>query len=123
MKLPTLLAAAALIAVTLAAGSAQAQGITLRARTAGDLADMCGASPREPTGPAKLNYCDGFAQGAVDVELRRAGDKKPFCIPPSTKRETTMREYADWVRSIPSRRSQDAVSGLFTFMAERFPCK
>jgi hypothetical protein len=105
------------------AGTAHAQQISPHVRTAGDLAELCSANQREATGPARLNYCDGFAQGAVDVELRHAGTPKPFCITPGTKREVTLREFASWVRAIPSRASDEATPGLFRFLAERFPCK
>lgn len=117
----SLLAAAALLAVPLSA--APAQPLQLHVRTAGDLAEMCSANPRAPTGAARLNYCDGFAQGAVDVEFRHAGAKRPFCFPPNTRREVTLHEFARWVRAEPSRASEDAISGLFQFLAERYPCR
>jgi hypothetical protein len=123
MKVSHLLAAAALLATPLAIRSAQAQAVGLHARTAGDLAEMCTADPRSPTGPARLNYCDGFAQGAVDVEFRHAGANKPFCIPPNTRREVTLHEFAGWVRANSQRRSQDPTTGLFQFLTERYPCK
>lgn len=118
----SLLATAALLAVPLSIGLAQAQVVSLHVRTAGDLAAMCSANPREATGPARLNYCSGFAQGAVDVELRHA-TPKPFCIPPGTTREATLHEFATWVRAASSRASDDATTGLFHFLAERYPCK
>src|SRR5665213_2274116 len=99
----TPLAAAVLIIAQLGIGSARAQQVSLHVRTAGDLAEICTANPREPGGPARLNYCSGFAQGAVDVELRHAGGTKPFCIAPGTKREVTLHEFAGWVRAVPSR--------------------
>jgi hypothetical protein len=124
MKPTTLLAATILIVAPLGIGTARAQpAISLHVRTAVDLAEMCTASPREPGGPARLNYCSGFAQGAVDVELRHAGGTKPFCITPGTKREVTLREFASWVRAVPSRGADEASSGLFRFLAERYPCK
>jgi hypothetical protein len=124
MKPTTLLAAATLIVAPLGIGTARAQpAVSLHVRTALDLAEMCTTSPREPAGPARLNYCSGFAQGAVDVELRHAGSTKPFCITPGTKREVTLREFAGWVRAVPSRGADDATSGLFRFLSERYPCK
>lgn len=116
----SLLAAAVLLAVPLSA--ARAQPLQLHARTAGELAEMCSANPRAPTGPAQLNYCDGFAQGAVDVEFRHAGAHRPFCFPPNMRRDVTLHEFAHWVRMEPSRASENAVSGLFQFLAERYPC-
>ncbi len=123
MKPTTLLAAAALIVAPWGIGPASAQGTSLHARTARDLAELCSANPREPGGAMRLNYCDGFAQGAVDVELRHAGATKPFCIPPGVKREVTLHEFAGWVRAVPARGADPATSGLFRFLAERFPCR
>jgi Rap1a immunity proteins len=101
-----------------------AQGVTLNARTAGELADLCVANPKEPAADAKINYCLGFAQGAIDVELRRAGEKKPFCFPsPPPRRMATMTEFTGWVRSMPDHKSLGVLDGLFQFMAQRFPCK
>jgi hypothetical protein len=122
MKATTLLATALLLATSLSTGPAHAQAPGPHVRTAGDLAALCGSDPREPGGAARVNYCDGFAQGAVDVELRHA-TTKPFCIPPGTKREVTLHEFATWARAEPSRASDDATSGLFHFLAERYPCK
>ena len=123
MKLPVLAGLAVLLTASLSVHTAEAQAISLHARTAGELADMCGADPRSATGPAKLNYCSGFAQGAVDVELRHAGPNKPFCIPPNVKREVTLREFANWVRGIPAHASLDSAAGLFQYLTERYPCK
>ncbi len=129
MRLNAFLFTTTLVAGTLAmtlagVGTARAQpAVSLHARTAGDLAAMCSASPRESTGPAQLNYCSGFAQGAVDVELSHAGATKPFCITPGTKREVTLREFAGWVRATPSRGSDTATAGLFRYLAEKYPCK
>jgi len=101
-----------------------AQQIAIHARTAGDLAEICGANPKEPAADAKINYCDGFAQAAVDVELQHSGDKKPFCFPsPAPTRRATLGEFVNWVRALPEHRSLSATDGLFKFLAERFPCK
>lgn len=117
-----------LLAVVLLAGlpfAAQAaRPISLHARTAGDLAELCGANPREAGADARINYCDGFAQGAIDVELIHAGEKKPFCFPsPPPTRRATLNEFVNWVRAMPAHRSLGAVKGLFEFLGERFPCK
>jgi len=101
-----------------------AESISLRTNTAGELAEACAANPHEPAADAKLNFCRGFAQGAIDVELRHAGDKKSFCFPnPAPSRAATMGEFVGWVRSMPDRRSMPSTEGLFRFLAERFPCK
>jgi Rap1a immunity proteins len=117
-------AALAMIAA-LSAVQAQAQrAITPQARTANDLADLCAANPKDPQGDAKINFCHGYAQGAIAVELRNAGDKKLFCFPsPPPTRTQTLSEFVSWVRSLPEHRNETALDGLFKFLAERYPCK
>jgi hypothetical protein len=119
------LAAIFALAVILLALPAQAQrGVSLQARTAGDLADLCGTNPKEPLGDARINFCHGFAQGAITVEQRHTEGKKPFCFPtPPPSRSATLGEFVNWVRSAPDHRSLNAVDGLFQFLGERFPCK
>lgn len=112
------------LAASLSAPAAwAAQPLNLKVNTASDLAELCGANPKEAASDAKINYCHGFAQGAVDVELRRAGDKKPFCLAPGTSRSATLTEFVNWVRALPDHRSMNALDGLFRFLGERFPCK
>ena len=121
MKRLSLLAAVAMAAS--AVPGIAAQPIALHVRTAGDLAELCAADPRTPGADAKLNYCDGFAQGVVDLELRHAADKKPFCLTSGTSRRATMVQFAEWVRALPAHRELEATDGLFRFLGERFPCK
>jgi hypothetical protein len=104
--------------------AAAAEPISIRTNTAGELAEACAANPREPAADAKLNFCRGFAQGAIDVELRHSGEKKPFCFPnPSPSRASTMSEFVGWVRAMPDRRAMPSTEALFRFLDERFPCK
>ena len=120
----TLLAFALLTATAAACGAQAAQPVALHARTAGDLAELCGANPKEPAADARINYCHGFAQAAVDLELQHTADKKPFCFPsPAPTRSATMGEFVSWVRAMPEHRNLSATGGLFQFLGERFPCK
>ena len=101
-----------------------AQPIILQARTAGDLAALCAADPSSPAADAKINFCHGFAQGAVDDRMRVSTDKKPFCFPnPTPTRTATMREFVGWVRATPANRDMPVLDGLFKFFGKRFPCK
>jgi hypothetical protein len=111
--------------LALMSGSAwAAQPITLQARTAGDLAALCAADPSSAGADAKINFCHGFAQGAVDDRLRVEADKKPFCFPsPTPSRTATLREFVAWVRASPANRDLPVLDGLFRFFGERFPCK
>ena len=105
-------------------GWAAPQAISPHVRTAGDLAELCGAQPGAAGADAKINYCHGFAQGAVDARLSMPGDKKPFCFPsPAPTRAATMMEFTGWARSMPANREMPVLSGLFKFLGDRFPCK
>jgi hypothetical protein len=124
MKFLASFAVLALISVLLASPAQAQRPVVIQPRTANDLADLCAANPKEAMGDAKINYCLGFAQGAVDVELRHGGDKRPFCFPnPAPKRIATMTEFVNWARALPEHRNENALDGLFKFLAERFPCK
>ena len=125
----TRFAFAALLATLLAAGSpalAAAPDTRIEVNTAGDLADLCAAPIGDPTGPERRNFCHGYAQGALVMELKReaAVKKKLICLPkPAPTRETTMGEFVKWVRAIPKNQALPATDGLFMFLSERFPCK
>ena len=123
MRLPRSFTAAALGAALLAPAAHAQRGTVLHAGTAGQLADLCAADPRQELGDAKVNYCHGFAQGALDVILHDAGDKKPFCFPnPTPKRTETLNEFVRWVRGDSSRARLAAAGGLDRFFRDRFPC-
>jgi Rap1a immunity proteins len=112
------------LGLTISAAAWAAQPINLHARTAGDLAALCAADPASAGADAKINFCHGFAQGAIDDRLAVAGDKKPFCWPkPAPTRTQTMSEFVNWARSMPANRDMLALDGLFKFLGERFPCK
>jgi hypothetical protein len=117
-------AAAALALVLLPAAALAQRPVDLHARTAGELARLCAANPRDPRGAAEVNYCHGFAQGAADVLLETAGDTKPFCFPnPAPTRTATLAQFGEWVRAAPDRGRLSASRGLAQFLGERFPCK
>lgn len=101
-----------------------AQPIFLQARTAGDLAALCATDPTSSGADAKINFCHGFAQGAIDDRMHVAADKKSFCLPsPTPTRTATMHLFVDWVRATPSNRDLPVLDGLFRFLEERYPCK
>jgi Rap1a immunity proteins len=92
-----------LTAALLAAPPAMAQrGINIQARTAGELADLCAANPKDAQGDAKINFCLGYGQGALSTELRTPEGKKTFCFPsPAPTRLATMTQFSEWVRALP----------------------
>jgi hypothetical protein len=121
----TALLAAAIMMLALLPCAIKAQhSVDLHARTAGDLAQLCGARPGNPKSDAEITYCHGFAQGAADVLLDTSGDKKPFCFPnPAPTRTATLAQFTDWVRAVPDHARLPASKGFAQFLGERFPCK
>lgn len=118
MKWIALPLVAACLALPLAA-HAQRE-IDVHVRNAGELAELCAANPREPGSDARINYCHGFTQGVVDVELMHG---KPFCFPsPAPARTATLHQFAEWVHESADRRNANAVTGLMQFLTERYPC-
>lgn len=91
-------------------------------RTANDLANACAAKVTDRASFARLNFCNGFAQGILQTNSQNQSGTK-ICLPsPAPKRSETMTEFATWVRSDPSRRVQVASVAFLKFMAERFRC-
>ena len=121
IRLPVILSAA-MIALPCLAWAAQP--ISLHAKTSNDLAELCGAPPKDAGADAKINFCHGFAQGAMDVERKYAGEKKKFCMSsPAPTRTATMTEFVNWVRALPAHKTLGPTDGFFQFLGERFPCK
>jgi hypothetical protein len=121
MRFPWFTGAITALALFPAVSHAQ-RAINIHARTAGELAALCGARPGNPRADAGINYCHGFAQGVVDVLL--GGTTKPFCFPnPPPTRTATLAQFDDWVRAVPEHAQLPAAKSLAQFLGERFPCK
>ena len=95
-------------------------------RNAGQLGNLCGAKRTERDGVAAENFCHGFTQAAVDMQLtqeRKAGESRTICFPnPVPKRSATLDEFVTWVRAQPARASSPPTEAFLQFMTERFPC-
>jgi hypothetical protein len=121
----TRLAAAALFVLAPSVAFAVTEA-DFAAKTTGDLVNLCAADAKEPMGTAAQNFCHGYAQGAVSVEMEEAAaSKRPklFCLPnPAPTRTATIAEFVIWARATPSRLNDRAADGLFAFLRERYPC-
>lgn len=129
-KLGPLLAATILTLVTAAGASA---AVTIQdyqdkpLASAADLADLCAAKPDDSIGTASLNFCHGYARGAVALHLQReVASRRPlnlFCFPtPAPVPSATLDAFAAWVKASPARGALKPVDALFQFLGERFPC-
>lgn len=96
------------------------------AKTTGDLVSLCSATPDDGIGTAALNFCEGYFQGAVSVEMLNMAPlrgKKLFCLPnPPPSRSEAMSAFVGWAQAAPERLAQSPTDGLFHFLSERYPC-
>jgi hypothetical protein len=118
--------AAAALALLAPGAALAATDANFNARTAADLAALCSAQADNALGTAALNFCEGFLQGAVIVEMQNQAafrGRKLFCLPtPPPTRSQAMSECVGWVQAAPDRPTQTATDGLFRFLTERNPC-
>jgi Rap1a immunity proteins len=96
------------------------------AKSTSDLVELCSATPDNGIGTAALNFCEGYIQAAVTVEmLNMAAYRGPklFCLPnPPPTRTQAMGDFVNWAKAAPDRMTQTATDGLFGFLRERYPC-
>jgi hypothetical protein len=83
-------------------------------------------APDNAIGTAAVNFCEGFAQGAVLVEMQNMAafrGPKLFCMPnPPPTRNEALSEFVQWARALPDRMATASTDGLFRFLNERYPC-
>ena len=102
--------------------SPTAPPVSVNIRTAGDLAEACTVTPTSKASFARLNFCNGFAQGILQTNTQNSNGTK-ICMPnPSPKRSETMKEFATWVRADVSRKDDLASVAFLRFMAGKFRC-
>ena len=124
-------AAGAAFGVVLMAGATIASAAVTESqfppRTVRDLIEICApAKEEDPMMTAAINYCHGFAEGAVLVEEAHEGQRdarKLFCLPsprPASGSEIT--KFIAWANALPSRLDEPAIDGMFIYLAETYPC-
>jgi hypothetical protein len=94
-------------------------------KTVRDLIAICAPPQDDPRLTGAINYCHGYAEGAVIVEMahnRRQGQKL-FCLP-STPPDSgsELGQFITWANAEPSRLDEPAVDGMFLFLAQKYPC-
>ena len=126
MTLKECTAAMAMLLVIVPAGGNAATEANFAAKTTGDIVALCDPQSQSAIDNAGINFCDGFAQGAVLVEQEHeAGphSRKFFCLPdPAPSRDEAIGEFVKWAHASPDRMSMPSVDGLITFLGERYPC-
>jgi Rap1a immunity proteins len=95
-------------------------------RTVRDLIEICAPARDDPMMTAAINYCHGFAQGAVTVEEAHEDQRdvrKLFCLPsPRPAEGSEITKFIAWANALPSRLDEPAIDGMFIYLAETYPC-
>ena len=113
----------ALLPMICVAAAPPQPAVNFNIRTAGDLAGLCTTAPTNAANAARLNFCNGFAQGVLQT-ARQSPTGAKICFPsPAPKRSETMNEFATWVKADAARNGQEVGTAFLNFMSNRFPCK
>jgi hypothetical protein len=95
-------------------------------KTVRDLIAICAPAKDDPLTTAAINYCHGFAEGAVIVEEAHEGHRdvrRLFCLPsPPPPHGSEINKFIAWANARPSRLDDPAVDGMFIYLAETYPC-
>ena len=96
-------------------------------KTTADLVALCTAQQQDPLAAAAVNFCQGFAEGAVEIALSYSAagsqSRRPFCLPtPAPSLDHAASDFASWAGSDPSRLQQPAAVGLVKYLVDRYPC-
>jgi hypothetical protein len=122
--------AAGVLGMALTAGATIASGAVTQSqfppRTVRDLITICAPAQDDPMMTAAINYCHGFAQGAVAVEEAHEDHRdarRLFCLPsPQPAEGSEITKFIAWANALPSRLDEPAIDGMFVYLAETYPC-
>jgi hypothetical protein len=94
--------------------------------TVRDLIAICAPEPSDPMMTAAVNFCHGYAEGAVIVEEAheaQRGARKLFCLPkPPPPRGSELTSFIAWANEQPARLNMPAIDGVFIYLAGKYPC-
>jgi hypothetical protein len=117
----TVLAVAGATAAPAAVTESQFPSNTVR-----DLIAICAADQNDPLMTAAVNFCHGFAEGAVIVEEAheaQRGARRLFCLPtPRPPRGSELTSFIGWANAQPARLDMPAIDGIFIYLAGKYPC-
>jgi hypothetical protein len=96
-------------------------------KTTADLIALCSASSDDPLMTAAVNFCQGFAEGVVEVALGYEAvtrkDREPFCLPhPAPTQTEALAQFTAWANAAPARLQSPPSVGILQFLTEQYPC-
>jgi len=118
------------LAAVAALAAMPAQAVTeadFQANTTGQFVALCGADPREPMGVAAVNFCHGFAVGAVRLQQTyhaASRNTRLFCLPdPPPAREQAIAAFVAWAKADQKRLDMKPADAMFAYLGTEYPCK
>ena len=96
-------------------------------RTTRDLLALCSAGANDPLATAAINFCHGFAQGAVAVQQENESAFKMsqhlFCLPsPRPAFQQAVQMFNAWGAAHPANLDWPPADGFFQFLRDTYPC-
>ncbi len=126
MKYRAIALGAVLIAASASSASAAVSESQFPPHTVADLIAICAPAKDDPLMTGAVNFCHGYAEGAVVVEEAheaQRGSHKLFCLPtPRPPRSSELASFISWANERPARLDMPAIDGMFIYLAERYPC-
>lgn len=120
---------AALVALPLLAAGPAGAAVTeanFGAETTADLVALCSADKMEPMGTAALNFCHGYAVGAVRVGQAQAlasRGGKLFCLPePTPNRDQAIAGFVKWAQADSKAMAMRPYDAMFAYLSATYPC-
>jgi hypothetical protein len=127
MRVVLSLAAAALLVLSLPAAAGAVTADNFPPRTTRDLLALCSAGANDPLATAAINFCHGFAQGAVAVQLENDAAERMsqhlFCLPsPRPAFQQAVQMFNAWATAHPANLDGPPADGFFQFLRDTYPC-
>jgi hypothetical protein len=96
-----------------------------RARTAGELARLCGTPTSASDAATAIAFCHGVLAGAYGYFLASTPPAERFVCPPdpSPTRTQVANGFVAWMNARPNLADEGAIDALFRYAAETYPCK
>ena len=126
MRSTSLVFGTVLMVIGATAASAAVTESEFPPNTVRDLIAICSPDNNDPMITAAVNFCHGYAEGAVDVEEAheaQKGARKLFCLPtPRPPRGSELTSFTAWANEQPARLDMPAIDGMFIYLAGKYPC-
>lgn len=94
------------------------------ARTTAQLVSLCSTRPTDPTYAQSLQFCNGFAAGALSYyrATQRPGAAPRYCGLPAGRQEAVNR-FVAWAQANPRYSADNPVDTLFRFLDANYACQ